>query len=212
VTNHALLGSYTVSSQDDDSGIAWGATHDFFKCNGCETSTLRISSWCSEDYPNEEPRFTFYPPRGARESIRNPKDFEEITFGGPLDSVYRQTVSAFNQKLLTLAGAGVRLIIEGVCRERGIKAGPVTGKKKGTTRRENLEGRINGLVEKGFISIQQAATLHEIRFLGNDAAHELDQPSVKNVGIALDIVEHLLEQVYEQPAKAKTLAMRKRPT
>ena len=44
-------------------------------------------------------------------------------------------------------------------------------------------------------SAQQAGTLHEIRFLGNDAAHDLDQPSTKSVAIALDIVEHLLEQV-----------------
>ena len=29
--------------------------------------------------------------------------------------------------------------------------------------------------------------------------------------MALDIVEHLIEQVYEQPAKAKALANRKRP-
>ncbi|MEX0712559.1 MAG: DUF4145 domain-containing protein, partial [Pirellulales bacterium] len=72
--------------------------------------------------------------------------------------------------------------------------------------------RINGLAEKGSISSQQAATLHQIRFLGNDAAHELYQPSARNVSMALDIVEHLLEQVYEQPAKAKALAARKRPS
>src|SRR5438552_2940400 len=73
-----------------------------------------------------EPSVTFLPPRGSQEAVRAPKSFEEFTYGGPLDSVYRQTLSAFNQKLLTLAGAGVRLLIEGVCNDRGIKDGIVT--------------------------------------------------------------------------------------
>jgi hypothetical protein len=47
--------------------------------------------------------------------------------------------------------------------------------------------------------------------LGNDAAHQLDIPTAKVVGHAEDIIEHLLDQVYEQPAKAKALAARKRP-
>jgi hypothetical protein len=63
----------------------------------------------------------------------------------------------------------------------------------------------------GFISSKQAETLHEIRFLGNDAAHELYQPSGQTVETAIDIVEHLLAQVYDQPAKGKALAARKRP-
>ena len=67
-------------------------------------------------------------------------------------------------------------MIEGVCNDRGIKDGNVTDANGVTKRKNNLEGRINGLAEKGLISTQQAETLHQIRFLGNDAAHELDQP------------------------------------
>jgi hypothetical protein len=208
-TNHTLLSTYHTSWSDDEADIRGGAAHDFLKCNGCETATLRIRSWFSED---EGTSVTLYPPRGSQEVTRPPKEFDEITFGGPLDSVYRQTVSAFNQKLLTLAGAGVRLIIEGVCKEKGTEDGKIKDKNGVAKRKSNLEGRINGLEEEGYISAQQAETLHQIRFLGNDAAHELDQPSAGNVSIALDIVEHLLEQVYEQPVKAKALAARKRPS
>jgi len=208
-TKHTLLKTYDTHWSDDEADMTGGATHDFLKCNGCESATLRITSWHSE--APGEPSVTFFPPRGTQEAVRAPKSFEEITYGGPLDSVYRQTLSAFNQKLLTLAGGGVRLLIEGVCNDRGIKDGNVTDANGVTKRKDNLEGRINGLAEKGLISTQQAETLHQIRFLGNDAAHELDQPSARNVGMALDIVEHLIEQVYEQPAKTKALASRKRP-
>ena len=208
LTNHTLLHTYKSRGDDEESGISWGARYEFFKCNGCEEATYRRISWFSED--DGELDITFYPPRNESPPYA-PKQFGHI-WGSPLDSVYRQTISALNNQLLTLTGAGVRLIIEGVCNERGIKNGLVTDEKGTTKRKETLQGRINGLAEKGFITSQQAETLHEIRFLGNDAAHELDQPSATTVTTAIDIVEHLLEQVYEQPEKAKKLAARKRPT
>ena len=108
---------------------------------------------------------------------RQPKDFEAPRCGGPTDSVYRQTISAYNQRMLTLAGAGLRGDIEGVCKEKGIKGGNVKDKSGTTKRSEKLDGRINGLSEKGHITNQQAESLHEIRFLGNMLRHELYQPS-----------------------------------
>lgn len=190
--------------------MTWGSRYDFLKCNGCETATYRRTSWFSEE-PGES-TVTFYPPRGSEAPIRPPKQFDQFPCSDPVGSVYRQTLGALNQELLTLAGAGLRLIIEGVCNQKGIKDGPVPDKTGTINRKDNLQGRIHGLAEKHFITDPQAEILHEIRFLGNDAAHELDQPSAKAVNTALDIVEHLLEQVYEQPEKAKALAARKRPT
>ena len=106
-TKHTLLETYDTHWSDEEADMMAGATHDFLKCNGCESATLRITSWHSEA-PGER-SVTFFPPRGTQETVRAPKSFEEITYGGRLDSVYRQTLSAFNQKLLTLAGGGVRL-------------------------------------------------------------------------------------------------------
>jgi len=206
-TNHALLNSYEVSWDDEDAGVGGSETYDFLRCNGCDTATLRITSWFSEE---EETSVKLYPSRGAQD-VRRPKDFDEITYGCSLDSAYRQTISAFNQRLFTLAGAGVRLIIEGVCKEKGIKKGLVTHQDGKTRREKNLEGKINGLAEAGYITKEQAKALYQIRFLGNDAAHELDQPTRKVVETALDILEHLLEQVFEQPVKARALAVRAKP-
>ncbi len=137
--------------------------------------------------------------------------YAHLLLGNPLESVYRQTVTAFAQKLMTLAGAGVRLLIEGVCRDKGVTDGPVTDNNGAVRRRDNLEGKIYGLLEKGLISKHQADSLQQIRFLGNDAAHELDIPAPDTVAAAIDIVEHVFDQVYELPAKAKRLAARTRP-
>jgi hypothetical protein len=191
-TNHTVLHSYETSW--DDGEVSGGSTHEFMKCNGCDMPTYRRTSWFSEE---PEPSYEFYPDRRSKEVGRRPKEFEHLPWGGPTESVYRQTVSAFTQGLLTLAGAGVRLNIEGICKERKIKDGDVTDKNGTPRRKDNLEGKINGLAEKNFISKKQADALHQIRFLGNDAAHELYQPTRATVSTALDIIEHLLEQVYE---------------
>ena len=72
-------------------------------------------------------------------------------------------------------------------------------------RRDNLEGRISGLQEKGLLTKSSAQTLHEHRYLGNLAIHELARPSADELKLAIEIVEHVLEQLYELPEKAAEL-------
>jgi len=72
-------------------------------------------------------------------------------------------------------------------------------------RKDNLEGRIAGLQEKGLLTQSSAQTLHEHRYLGNSAVHELARPSEGELRLAIEIVEHVLEQLYELPEKAEEL-------
>jgi len=215
LTIHTVVAAYKTYWQIDENDISGGATHEFLRCNGCAQGTYRIESWFSEE-PGEN-SVTLYPPRGGYR--RKPRTWRELPYDNSLLQVYDQTITAFNAGLFTLAGAGVRLLIEGVCIDQNVADGPkldaagkaVSDKKGNPVRPNNLEGKINGLSEQGVISAKQAEHLHQIRFLGNDAAHQLDIPTAKLVGQAIDIVEHLIDQVYEQPAKAKSLAARKRP-
>lgn len=41
--------------------------------------------------------------------------------------------------------------------------------------------------------------------MGNDAIHQLDRPSVEELRLAIEIVEHIFEQLYEIPEKALEL-------
>lgn len=50
-----------------------------------------------------------------------------------------------------------------------------------------------------------ADTLHEHRYLGNDAVHQLARPSADELRLAIEIVEHTLDQLYELPEKAEEL-------
>ena len=83
----------------------------------------------------------------------------------------------------------------------------VSAKGGGTQvkRKDNLEGRIAGLQEKGLLTQASAQTLHEHRYLGNDAVHELARPSEDELRLAIEIIELTLEQLYELPEKAEEL-------
>jgi hypothetical protein len=218
LTRHTIRGSFQAHWEDEDRDISATATYDLMECNGCQRATLRETHWFSEE-PEESP-VTYWPPRKGGSPLRQPHNFKGSDYGSPVDSVYRQTITAFNNGLSTLAGAGIRLLIEGVCLERKITKGRVytdqgklvrhraTGKP---VLRENLEGKINGLLMKGFISRNQAKVLHQLRKLGNDAAHALDQPSLKLIEECIDAVEHLLVQIYDQPELLEKLMSRKKP-
>jgi len=70
---------------------------------------------------------------------------------------------------------------------------------------KSLPGKINGLHEKGFLTIQHADFLHEHRALGNSAVHELKTPSKEELGLAIEILESAFDTIYELPHKGLRL-------
>lgn len=217
-TRHTIRGTFNAYWEDKDSDISAGSTYDLMECNGCQRGTLRDMCWCSE--APGEPSVTYWPPRRNEPPLREPRNFKQLDYGSPVDAVYRQTITAFNNGLSTLAGAGIRLLIEGICLDQKILKGRIYTdqgrlvRNKSTRKiilRDNLEGKINGLLMKGLISKNQAKVLHQLRKLGNDAAHALDQPPLKLIEECIDAVEHLLVQVYDQPELLEKLLVRKKP-
>jgi len=65
-----------------------------------------------------------------------------------------------------------------------------------------LVQRIDGLVSQGVLSLEGSKILHKIRTLGNDAAHEVKPHNENQLGVALDVCEHLLQDVYVLPQQA----------
>ncbi len=106
--------------------------------------------------------------------------------------VYGQTLRALSEKAYVLASIGLRACIEAVCNHLRIS---------GTS----LEKRIDQLFRAGHVSNGDKRRLHAIRFLGNDAAHEIKEPPERDIRIALEIVEHLLNSVFILERKARDL-------
>lgn len=81
--------------------------------------------------------------------------------------------------------------MEGVCADRG-----VSGK--------NLEEKIDGMAK--LLPANIVKNLHSFRFIGNSAVHELEPPSDLEVSLALNVIEDILNFLYELDYKARMLS------
>lgn len=103
-----------------------------------------------------------------------------------VSQVYAETYKALCNEQPVLAGVGIRALIEAVCQERN-----ATGK--------TLEKKIDGLVDLNLLTSDGAKSLHNLRVIGNQAAHEVKPHSEEKLSAAMKIIEHLLEAVYVIP-------------
>jgi hypothetical protein len=68
----------------------------------------------------------------------------------------------------------------------------------------NLEMKIEGM--KSLSPERIVKNLHEFRLMGNRAVHELEAPRSSELGLALDVIEDILNFVYALDYKASLLA------
>ena len=187
--------------------IDWSDRYQIAECQGCETVSFRHVNWFSEaqDFDDDGTSERIYPLRNKDALPARP--FQNVPTN--LRRIYTEIIDCFNNDSATLCAAGLRALVEGICAEQGISDGPVDAPAKGggmkIVRRKDLEGRISGLQEKGLLTQASAQTLHEHRYLGNSAVHELARPSSDELKLAIEIVEHVMEQLYELPKKAAKL-------
>ena len=113
----------------------------------------------------------------------------------PLPNIYKETHAALVNQQPVLAGIGIRALVEAVCNDQAAQG-------------KNLEQKIDGLMNMGLLTKDQAEFLHGLRILGNEAAHEVKPHKEDTLGAAMDVVEHLLKTVYILPVQAKKLPQR----
>lgn len=129
----------------------------------------------------------FYPER--RESNR----IIRVFLGIPprLDKIYRESIEAFNSNLHILCAIGLRGLLEGICNDHEIAGA-------------NIYQKINGLSNIG-LGKNHIESLHSFRFIGNEAIHELTTPNKDDLSLAIDVIEYLLNFLYELDYKATQL-------
>ncbi len=125
----------------------------------------------------------------SRQFDLKPKEFDRIP--QKLKTIYEETINALNRKSKILCGIGVRALLEGICVEQGV---PITGKKGGPT---PFKAKLEAL--QATLGDETVKSLEKIAWLGNDAAHQLIEPSKKEVILALDICETMLTLFYNPP-------------
>ena len=200
IINHQILMDYCEYGQDildSDYDLIHGKIdytadfrHDYqiIKCSGCDTISYRNFYYFSEyqDLDNDGTWEEIFPA-----SIKRKKeDYKYLA--AKLLQIYNEVITAYNDGCFILCAAGIRAILEGICKDKGITKG-------------KLDKKIKMMCEKGFVSQQYENILHILRFLGNDVLHELQKPTQEEIEAALDIIEHVIESLYEIIGKAEII-------
>lgn len=212
-TSHKVLQSLDYSAREwinKGFTIDWVDNYQIIQCQGCESISFRHRSWFSEYDDNDGGSTVWLYPKRSEATLPI-KDFRNVPT--KIRRIYGETIECFNNEYLTLCAAGLRAIVEGICVEQGVKNGLVEEKQKDGSikivKKRNLEGKISGLREKGILTKRDSDILHQHRFLGNEAVHNLSQPSFTELRYAIEIIEHTLDSLYEIPKKAIELQERK---
>jgi hypothetical protein len=195
-TIHKVMASLDIRGDDDDDGpgsFSWIVEHQIVQCLGCKSISFRRASSNSEDdeqisYGEWRPQVLqdLYP---SRIEGRKGMDDEIYYLPSNVMRIYKETLLALANQAPVLAGIGLRALIEAICKEKN-----ATG--------SDLLKRIDSLVTLNILTPINATILHKIRTLGNVAAHEMKPHSEKQLGLAMDIIEHLLKDVYILPKQA----------
>lgn len=192
-TRHEVLSHH--EDETDPEGYHEKFTWQIVRCHGCHTfgfarrhDDYESIEWDYDGDPVHEVSISLYP---SVLSEHRPI-LETYYLPALIQKVYKQTLLALADQSYVLASIGLRASIEAVCNHLNVS---------GT----NLEKRIDQLFKTGFVSNGDKRRLHAIRFLGNDAAHEIKEPKATDIRIALEIVEHLLSTVFILESKAKSL-------
>jgi hypothetical protein len=202
-TRHKVLQSVEVKGEDPRWDYEYRDNYQIVQCLGCDSISFRFGHSDSEtfiyDEENNEMIHTesveIYPSRVAgRHKLRQAHFLPQA-----VSRIYDETHSALSNKQPILAGVGIRALVETVCNEKAAAG-------------SSLESKIDDLVTKGVLTQTGAETLHSMRILGNEAAHEVKPHSETTLNLAMDVVEHLLNDVYVLPAATKALPKRNTPT
>ncbi len=184
--HHTIIAEKKTRGAEDYDYFQWSDDYFIIECKGCETiSFLRIygntemvehDDEGNIDYVN---KITLYP-----NYIENGREVDNFYYlPREINTIYEETLSAFKADAFILTAGGFRAIIEATCNHLKI-------------RKDDLSKRIDLLHGKGYLSLNESKRLHSIRFLGNDALHEMETPKKEQLLILLEIVNHLLENLF----------------
>jgi hypothetical protein len=195
-TNHTCQGEhyrdYPTYNDDGSIGLVERQGYRLWICAGCESGTLEnyyIFDVTDADYQNERMhQITYYPERNKLH-VKS-KQFKQLP--KPLTNIYREMLGSYNNNLAVLCTLSIRALLEGICADKKIK---------GNNLREKIN-KMDSILPKNIV-----ANLHSIRFIGNEAAHELSSPSMNELRLAIELCEDLLNFIYELDYKARSLSI-----
>lgn len=195
-TKHLVFSDVRLKGSEDmgpHDYFMWYDEYQIVQCQGCETISFRKTHENSEDYHQTGPEdvehtlyVDLYPnPEEGRDTLE-----DDHLLPSNLQRIYSETIKSINAGQTVLTGIGIRAIVETVCKDKNSNG-------------KDLYAKINDLVTQGVLTKDGADILHKLRTLGNEAAHEVKPHDNVQLGLALDVIDHLLQGVYILPYHAK---------
>ncbi|MCK9988876.1 MAG: hypothetical protein AzoDbin1_05348 [Azoarcus sp.] len=170
--------------------ISGGDTYYVLECRGCESVKILHESWFSEDTgPTGDPyiKQVYYPSSIFRP---HPRWFQSLDSAWHISKLLREIYQAMQNDAPSLAAMGIRAVIEAIMIDKVGDQG---------TFRKNLSEFQN----KGFISTFQLGILEAVLELGHASIHREFIPDTDQLGVALDIMENLVHELYLLEDRAK---------
>jgi Domain of unknown function (DUF4145) len=198
-TRHKVLAETDLHLRDSSGTLDLWIQKQIIQCQGCLTVSFSKVSQFSEDIEHDpetghefipEER-TFYPRRIVGRSML--QDAHHLPRG--VNSIYEEAHEALCADLRIMAGFGLRAIVEAICKDKSMSG-------------RNLQKKIESLAESGHITASGTEILHSLRFMGNEAAHDMKAHTLKELNAGFDVVEYLLQGVYILPKQAENLPNR----
>jgi len=191
-TEHIVMVSVDQDGKEGqgDWTYQWNNNYQVVQCCGCKSISYRSAHINSEDYEQvSEHDFDsqvfedLYPSR-----VEGRKNLESYYHYLPIKvlRIYKETLVALNNNSPVLVGIGLRALVETICKDNKADGG-------------NLFKQIDALVAQSVLTPSGSKILHKIRTLGNDAAHEVKPHNAKQLSLAMDVIEHVLREVYILP-------------
>lgn len=196
VTCHRVMTRVASSDESENGEVQVWDWHEVVQCGGCRAVSFCHASQCSEDFdfdPRTGEQFLsvtkkLYPSRVAGRPLL--RDAHYLPHGVYL--IYQEAHGALSNDLRISAGFGIRAIVEAVCKDRSVDG-------------KDLQKKIDALADDGDITSAGAKILHSLRFMGNEAVHEMKRHTDEEMSAAFDVIENLLQNVYIIPRHAERL-------
>ena len=173
LAQHEEVGTSPLDPSDPSESYAWSTVWEMLKCCGCDSITIRREH--SEYGQSETDYFPAMASRARPGWVTSlPDGIVEV-----LDEVY----AALHQDTRRLAMMGARCLIDMVILDTVDDVGTFSEK-------------MQAMEEEGLLGARNREYVEAALDAGSAAAHRGHQPTPKEVGLVMDIVENMLQAVY----------------
>ena len=192
-------GSEDYGDEDDNFSVQWGTTWRVIQCRGCESISMKMDAWNSEDTDTRgRPAVstTYFPPRTFRALpawIRD--DVFDQNCPAEINRLMKELYVSLQNDCHAASTMLMRAIFEHMMISKVADNGSFI---------ENL----NKFESQGFIGKKQREVVESMLEAGHASIHRAFIPKKNDIVTLADILEGVLEVVYIQSPKADELTKR----